>query len=581
MTDELSRPEQQRPPSRRLTILTVAIVLLSVIVLSVNARTTSIFDDEAGGLFLCSGSLANTVHLLRGNVSEDAPLWDTLLHPWSRLAGYNPGLLRTLPILFWVAMIPGLYLVVRRLADPRAACLATVAVCLMPYHWLLPMAIRWYSLYACLAVWNFFFFLRMMDYSPRFVRAVPYVLTGACLWYTNYSAPVLFFTQFVVAMVRAKDRRRMLIDLALCWAAVTLLFAPWLATFLRQIGASTRPLTVSYTGISLYVLLAGEFSTPLNYWIAAPVAAAAVLLLIIAAAEFRRCWVPMLVVATGTAALLATGAIGPKRLLVISPFLAMTIGIALATPAAGARRLRTVRTGAVAATMLVVAGSLIQMIRREDWAAYRWLDPCREIVASISSQSPQPLIIAASKPVFFYAQAAYGKERCCAGTGNNRDLPKAIWVPTEIDEWRACGAMLRRAERVVWVYHSPYGGPISGCWQKMTREMERYGFRVSKTEPCLELSPALLRFHPRFKHRSSNPLDAHRLVLVYFTKDRAKNSCPIWEGDSPIFPAGKSGQSPTYSWIDTKRGHPLTRKSQRGPDRRRGPLARVAGQRAL
>jgi len=520
MADDPSRPDQERSPSRRLAILTVAVVVLSVIVLSINARTTSIFDDEAGGLFLCSGSLGNTVHLLRGNASEDAPLWDILLHPWSRLAGCNLGLLRTLPILFWVAMIPGLYLVVRRLADPRAACFATVAVCLMPYHWLLPMAIRWYSLYACLAVWNFFFFLRMMDYSPRFGRAAPYVLSGACLWYTNYSAPVLFLTHFVVAMVRAKDRRRILIDLALCWAAVTLLFAPWLATFLRQIGASTRPLTASYTGISLYVLLAGEFSTPLSYWIATPVAVAAVLLLILAAAEFRRCWVPMLVVVTGTAALLATGAIGPKRLLGLSPFLAMTIGIALAAPSGSAHRLRAVRAGAAAAAMLVVAGSLIQMIRREDWAAYRWLDPCREIVERIRSQSPQPMIISASKPVFFYAQAAYGKDRCCVGPSSNKRLPKAIWVPMEIDEWRACRAMLRRAESVVWVYHSPYGGPISGCWQKITREMERYGFRVSKTEPCLELSPALLRFHPRFKHRSSSPLDAHRLVLVYFTKER-------------------------------------------------------------
>jgi len=25
------------------------------------------------------------------------------------------------------------------------------------------------------------------------------------------------------------------------------------------------------------------------------------------------------------------------------------------------------------------------------------------------------------------------------------------------------------------------------------------------------------------------------------------NNLPVWEGDSPIFPAGKSGQSPSYS----------------------------------
>ena len=154
---------------------------------------------------------------------------------------------------------------------------------------------------------------------------------------------------------------------------------------------------------------------------------------------------------------------------------------------------------------------------------YRWLDPCRGIVERIRSQSPQPLIISASKPVFFYARAAYGKDHCSVGPCSNNRLPKAIWVPMQIDQWRACRHVLRRAEKVVWVYHTPYGGPISGCWQKMTREMERYGFRVSKTEPCLELSPALLRFHPRFKHRKATPLDSHRLVLVYFTKGLSKN----------------------------------------------------------
>jgi len=524
--------------SRRLKIAVILLGVAAVVILAVNAHRMAICEDEANGYYVAKRPLGEMLRLLQANIHEDPPLADIVLHGWIRVAGFEPAALRSLPILFFLLMTPGLFLVARRLGGRRSAWLSLAAVFLMPYHWTIPAAFRWYSLFACLVVWNFFFFLRMeesaretsedrLSRKTRFARAIPYVVTGACLWYTNYSAPAFFFVHLIVALCRAKRRRQILTDLTLCYAAIFLLYCPWVPTLLRQLDVSIRSRPAYYAGLSLYVLFAGELSTPFHYWISLPAALMSLLLAVLVLVQFRRCWVPALVCAVILFGLLQTGAIGPKRLLIVSPFVAITAGVALGGHELRLRRLLAVRTGLIVTALVVAAGSAVHFVRWEDWIAHRWLDPTAAVVRRIRDESPEVLIIANSNPVFFYLEDEYGRNLCRIPQELDADYrPQALLFPQDRNYGPLYEDLLAKADRVAWVYHSAYDGPISKWRDAMIEQMGRFGFRLCKTEAHLRASAEFLKFHPKFQDRASDPLDEHRIVVIHFDKRGVSRAFP-------------------------------------------------------
>jgi len=541
--------------------------------LCVNAATMTFCEDEANGFYLSKQSLGELLGLLRAGYHEDPPLSDVILHAWIPLAGYRPWLLRAVPVAFWLLALPGLFLVGRRLLGPRGGWLTLLAVGMLPYHWTIPAVFRWYSLYACLAVWNFWCFLHFVDTpggASRFAArrsalcTVGYVLTGAALWYANYSAPILFLAHLVIAMVLARGDARwpVLRRLVLSWAAIGVLFSPWLPTFLGQLGRSVRPLSPSYTALSLWVLWAGELASPFSLYVAVPAVVGGLLFVLLAAMRFGRCWIPSCVAAIALAGLLLTGAIGPKRLLIVSPFLALALAAVLGaeTGGRGTGRARVIRLGLAAslaaALVAVAAGSWVNLVRRRDWVAYRWLDPCPEIVDRLRARTPGALILSNSNPVFFYLEDEYGKNLCRMPQEHDPGYrPAALLFPLESNYAPCCRDALAAAPRVAWIYHSPYHGPISGCYDETVERLAQYGFRPRGVEPLLRPAPGFLRHHPRFGDRAARPVDDYRMVVVYFEKDpmRRPPACLSHHPRTAIGPHAPTTNAPAVSTSGVRR----------------------------
>jgi hypothetical protein len=141
-------------------------IIAALAALCLNAATMTFCEDEANGFYLSKQPLGELLGLLRSGYHEDPPLSDVILHAWIPVAGFRPWLLRAVPVAFWVLALPGLFLVGRRLLGPRGGWLTLLAVGLLPYHWTIPGVFRWYSLYACLAVWNFWCFLGFLGRLP-------------------------------------------------------------------------------------------------------------------------------------------------------------------------------------------------------------------------------------------------------------------------------------------------------------------------------------------------------------------------------------------------------------------------------
>ena len=186
------------------------ITLAGLVLLCWNASNTTVWDDETNGFFLAREPLPELLQLMASNVHEDPPLFDLALHYWQQWAGYEPFKLRLLSILCWIFALWGLYNCGALWGGPRAGWMVlAVAVC-MPYHWMFPAAIRWYSMFAAFGIWNLYALLRAMglprnqlDAESRFhwCDFAAYVLSGTAMWYCNYSAPVVFLAQGVAMLL--------------------------------------------------------------------------------------------------------------------------------------------------------------------------------------------------------------------------------------------------------------------------------------------------------------------------------------------------------------------------------------------
>lgn len=497
------------PPRILYTIILAALALLTW-----NAATTNVWDDETNGYFFSRLPFGELLKLMASNAHEDPPLYDIMLWNWVKVAQYDPLLLRLPSILFWIGALLGIRRCGDLLSEGRAGLLCAAVAAVMPVHWMFPAALRWYSLFACLSVWNFSALTGLLGTGKaKLLDMAVYALTGAAMWYSNYSAPAVFFAHGVVALVMlGRDWRRLGL-LVGCWAVIGVLYLPWLPVFIRQLGHAVPPVTFNFLAASLYALWAGEVSTPFAWWISVPALVVAVSGCGLIFMRWRQAAAPAIMVLVLLVLLIVKDAIWTKRLMIFSPYLAVALGLALsARPAA--RRLKMVFA---VSGVLLLAGSLVNEFRRDGWLAYRWLMPVREVVEKTLAASEGSVLLTNSNSVTFYGRDPVGLNitaRMPERAGDMTVLPFYEGMAVGIDE--VVKTRLAAARSAVYIHESS-GVRFTVILPWLTAAMKAAGYEVVRTENHAEASAEYLRFHPG-AGKDLPPEDRSRLVVVHFQK---------------------------------------------------------------
>lgn len=503
-----------------LRTIAIALICACLSLLLFNAATTTIWDDELTGFFLARQPVADIWRLMADNYHEDPPLFLLWLHYWIAVAGDRPWLLRLPLIACFGAVAWGTHATARYLAGERTGWYTLIATALLPYHWLFPAALRWYALFACLAVWNFFVFLHLRSAvtGPNRDGArtwlVAYVVTGSLMWYTNYAAPLYFAAQFVVVLLWDRPRLRLVGWLAAGWLMIAVSYAPWLAVFARQLPISIGSLGASFRSVQvvvlcLYVLWAGEFSTPFAWGISVPAAVSAICAMLLFAVQPppRPGRLPGAVLVLVIVGLSLAGVLWTKRLLLVSPFLAIWLGITLSTAAS-----RSLRLVFAAAAIIAITGSLGNLIRRDGWLSYRWIDPIEEVVRGVRQSEPAGLVVTNAYPVLFYLHST-----CGLPLGSCDPSSPAVFHDFG-DQQPSWARDTRPPARVSYIHHSATSA-FSSISDELERNLRREGFTLVAVEPFLSVSPVFETYAPRrFPPGSDTRYDRYRLVVAHFEK---------------------------------------------------------------
>ncbi len=190
--------------------------------------------DEIYTTWAARGGFAQVVARLAQDVHP--PLHTLLVAAWVALGGESTPWLRTLSIVFGLATIAFVYALGRATFGRGAALAAAALLALHPVHIYFSQESRVYALFwlettaAWWAAW------RWISSGHR-RHGVAYVLAAALMLYTHYLSGLLLVFAFaggLVLLLRGPGARRR----ALAWiglhAAVAVLFAPQLPTFVTQ-----------------------------------------------------------------------------------------------------------------------------------------------------------------------------------------------------------------------------------------------------------------------------------------------------------------------------------------------------------
>lgn len=200
-----------------------------------------LWSDEANTVGIASHSLTSIPGVLAHG--GGAPLYFLLLHVWMRVFGTGESAVHALSLLCGLATIPAALWVGWSLLGRRGGYMAATLFAFNAYLTKYSEEARPYELLTLLALLALGAFLHAFVLRRRGFLA-PFVVALVLMLYTD-AWSVLFAAALALALIPAwaasENRRRLLTDAALGFAAAGVLFIPWLPTLIHQASSATAP----------------------------------------------------------------------------------------------------------------------------------------------------------------------------------------------------------------------------------------------------------------------------------------------------------------------------------------------------
>lgn len=377
---------------------------LAIALIATNPWFT-VIDDEAFIIDRAAKPVRQTIQLFLSGVGEHQhpPLYDLLLHGWLRLTNGNIYLLRLPAITFFVLGVWVLAKAAKALGGSRSEANVLWIACLWPYGFHFGRVAVWYSFCFLLVSLVTFCYLQFLSENSR-ANWLWLFFSSLALVYSNY------FGWALLACLALDFALRNARNLSTWWrpflaTGVLLLFAyiPLFAAFLTEMHhgphADFHALNVAANAVyNLYCLFVSESLAPW-YWIAgvsAGVAIAGCLAFTLIGSSWpaRRF---LLYFAALFLIMTVMGIIQPKRVMLISAWLILPIGVVL-----GNLQKQFLRSAILASLIFVAVIGWLGILSRKLYAAPRWVEPWKQVARQASEVIHNGGIVIGNNPSFFF-----------------------------------------------------------------------------------------------------------------------------------------------------------------------------------
>jgi hypothetical protein len=386
----------------RLPFFVLPVVAIALIATN---RWFTVIDDEAFIIDRAAKPARQTIELFLSGAGEHQhpPFYDLLLHGWLSLTNGNLYLLRFPAITFYLVGAWVLAAAAKRLGGSRSQVCALWIVALWPYGFHFGRVAVWYSFCFLLVSLVTLCYLKFLDASTG-ANWVWLFLSCLALVYSNY-----FGWALVGCLALDFALRNATTLSAWSWqflgtgALLLIAYVPLFGAFLTEMHhgphADFHLLSVAANGVyNLYCLFVSESVAPW-YWIAgvsAGLATAVCLIFTLLASSwpvrrFLLYFVGLFFVMT------VLGIIQPKRVMLISSWIILPIGVAL-----GTLPRKFMRTAILTSLVFVAVIGWFGIFSRKLYAAPRWIEPWDNVAQYAADVIHNGGIAIGNNPSFFF-----------------------------------------------------------------------------------------------------------------------------------------------------------------------------------
>jgi Dolichyl-phosphate-mannose-protein mannosyltransferase len=395
------KPSSVRNPRTEARIA-ILLIVYGAIMMVTNPWFTQV-DDECAIIAVAARPVRETANtfLSGGEQHEHPPLSDLILHGWLRLTNGNIHLLRLPSVVFYILGAWFLLQAARRLAGDRARNCTLVLILLWPYGFHLARLAGWYSFTFLLVSLLTLAYLKYLE-QPSLGSWMPVALCALALVYSNYFGWALIGLLGLDLLLRFWRNARTWILLFVTGIFLIVATVPIIPAFFTELHARSEP-THSGSAIAmgiynLYCLIVSESVAP---WIWVPAIAAglaiacAMLLVLLCSQPPARRFFLYFAVLFAVMTFIQIG--NTKRLLMISPWLILSVGVTLATAT-----LPSVRRWLAASLALAGAIGWYGIFARNLYAAPRWVEPWNQVARQAAEVAGSGGIVIGNNPSFFF-----------------------------------------------------------------------------------------------------------------------------------------------------------------------------------
>jgi hypothetical protein len=398
---DLTRSQQEPSLSPRRSA--ALLLTLGAVMLGTDRWFTEV-DDECAIIDQAAKPISHTLRVFLSGAGqhEHPPLYDIFLHFWLRLTGGNMHLLRAPSVLFYLAGAWFLAEIARKMGGGRSQLWLLAIVVLWPFGFHFGRLTTWYSLSFLLVSLLTLTYFKCVA-QPSAANWLWFLLASLALVYSNYFGwAFLLCLAFDYAIRNRGQFARALSHLLATAAILCVAYLPLWGTFRRetQVGVQSHS---SLNGIAVnllynvYSVFVSESVAPWFWFLGAPacIAIAICLFLTLCRAPYpaKSLLLYFLVLITTLSAL---GAIVPKRVLIMSPWLILPVAVALGTAHLPGRRM-------LAGSLAVVAAiGWFGIFSRRFYAAPHWVEPWESVAQGAAGVVREGGVVVGNNPSFFF-----------------------------------------------------------------------------------------------------------------------------------------------------------------------------------
>ena len=255
------RSRRARLGVRRFEALGLVALVAGSVALRLEGLRVSLWLDEGISIGIASHPLVDIPALLAQDGSP--PLYYLLLHGWMNAFGDSEVAVRSLSLLFALAMVPVAFLAGRSLFGRRAGWIAAVLAATSPYLSYWGREARMYTLLALVSLVAVTSFLHVFAFRRRTWLPVFAVSLALVLYTHNWGLHLAAAAVLAAAACwwARSDRRRVATDAAIGFGTAGVLYAPWLPTLLTQLretGAPWSPTPILREAVSAVSSVLGD-----------------------------------------------------------------------------------------------------------------------------------------------------------------------------------------------------------------------------------------------------------------------------------------------------------------------------------